>query len=313
MGGFAAARGRFVLMADADNSYDLLELPKFVAKLRDGYELVQGCRLERGGGTVLPGAMPFLHRWWGNPMFSWLARLWFRAPVSDIQCGMRAFRRDLWPALDLRCTGMEFVSEMVIKATLRGTRMTEVPITLHPDGRSAHRPHLRTFRDGWRNLRFFLILSPRWLFLIPGLLLMLLGAAGYVIAMPGMRIRGVHFDVHTLLFASLAVICGYQSMAFAALTKVFAITEGLLPRDPRVDRLFKVLSLEKSLLVGAVLILSGLLLLGASVEQWRQTGFGELDYSQTMRWVIPGVTLTALGVQTVLSSFFVAILSMRRR
>lgn len=313
MGGIQAARGRFVLMADADDSYDLSDLPRFVARLREGYDVVQGCRLERGGGTVTPGAMPFLHRWWGNPMFSFMARLWFRAPVHDIHCGMRAFRRDVWQSLDQRCTGMEFASEMIIKATLHGARMSEVPITLHRDGRSAHRPHLRTFRDGWRHLRFFLLFSPRWLFLIPGLLLMLAGVVGYGIAMPGMTIRGVTFDVHTLLFASLAIICGFQSVVFAALTKVFAITEGLLPRDPRMDRLFSVLNLERSLLIGAGVGLGGLFLLAIAVEQWRQARFGPLDYSRTMRLVIPGVTLTALGVQTVLSSFFCSILGMRRR
>jgi hypothetical protein len=313
MGGIAEAKGTFVLMADADDSYDLLELPKFVDALRRGCDLAQGCRLERGGGEVRPGAMPFLHRWWGNPMFSWLARLWFRAPINDIHCGMRAFRREFWLSLDQRCAGMEFASEMIIKATLRGARMTEVPITLHPDGRETGKRHLRTFRDGWRHLRFFLLFSPRWLFLIPGAMLMLAGVAGYAVAMPGLTIRGVTFDVHTLLFASLAIICGFQSVVFAALTKVFAITEGLLPRDPRMDRLFSLLNLEKALVIGALLGMSGLVLLGGAVEQWRQAAFGPLDYSQTMRLVIPGVTLTALAVQTVLSSFFCSILGMRRR
>lgn len=313
MGGFAAARGRYVLMADADDSYDLLELPKFVARLREGFDFVQGCRLTRGGGTVRPGAMPFLHRWWGNPMFSWMARLWFRAPISDIHCGMRAFRVDVWRSLDQHCTGMEFASEMVIKATLHGARMTEVPITLHRDGRTEGRPHLRTFRDGWRHLRFFLVFSPRWLFLIPGLLLMALGAAGFAVAMPAMTIRGITFDVHTLLFASLAMICGVQSVVFAALTKVFAITEGILPPDPRIDRVLSMLNLERALVAGAALGVAGLLLLLGAVDQWRQAGFGPLDYGHTMRWVIPGMTLTALGVQGVLASFFCSVLGLRRR
>lgn len=312
MGGINAARGKYVLMADADGSYDLLELPKFVNRLREGFDFVQGCRLERGGGTVSKGAMPFLHRWWGNPMFSWLARLWFSAPISDIHCGMRAFRRDVWQSLDQRCTGMEFASEMIIKATLHGASMSEVPITLHRDGRTSGRPHLRTFRDGWRHLRFFLVFSPRWLFLIPGALLMLLGAAGYAVAMPGMTISGVTFDVHTLLFASLAIICGFQSVVFAGLTKLFAITEGLLPPDPRVERFFAVITLERGLVIGASLAIGGLLLLAGAVEQWRQVGFGPLDYGVTMRWVIPGVTLTALGVQSVLASFFCAVLGLRR-
>ena len=175
---WAASRPRavdYVIMGDADDSYDLGEIPRFVAKLREGFELVQGCRLPSGGGTVAPGAMPVLHRWWGNPMFSAMARLWFRAPIHDIYCGMRGFTRDLFDRLDQRCTGMEFATEMIIKATFKRARIAEVPITLHPDGRTAHPPHLKTFRDGWRHLRFLLLYSPRWLFLIPGSLLILAG------------------------------------------------------------------------------------------------------------------------------------------
>src|SRR5690606_28244447 len=165
IGGIAEARGKFILMGDADDSYDFTEIPRFVAALREGAELVQGCRLPKGGGTVLPGAMPFLHRWWGNPMFTAMARRWFGAPINDINCGMRAFSRDLYDRLELRSLGMEFANEMIIKASLMGARISEVPITLHPDGRKSHGPHLRTFRDGWRTLRFYLIFSPTWLFL----------------------------------------------------------------------------------------------------------------------------------------------------
>jgi glycosyltransferase involved in cell wall biosynthesis len=313
MGGIGAARGRFILMADGDESYDFGEIPRFVEKLREGHQLVQGCRLEAGGGRVLPGAMPFLHRWWGNPMFSWLAAWWFGAPVHDIHCGMRAFTQELYRSLDLRCTGMEFASEMIIKATLRKARIAEVPITLRPDRRRSHAPHLRTFRDGWRHLRFFLLLSPRWLFLVPGGLLILCGLLGYALAMPGVRIHGVLFDVHTLLFASLALIAGYQSILFSILTKVFAIREGLLPEDSRMTRLFQVVDLEKGLLAGGLIMIMGLFLLLGAVNQWRLRHFGNLDYTYTMRWVIPGVTLTTLGFQTILSSFFFSILGLRRR
>jgi glycosyltransferase involved in cell wall biosynthesis len=313
MGGITAARGTFVMMGDADDSYDWLEIPRFLAKLREGYALVQGCRLETGGGTVKPGAMPFLHRWWGNPMFTLLARWWFRTPIHDIYCGMRAFRRDMWVSLDQRCTGMEFALEMMVKASLFGARTAEIPITLHPDGRSAHPPHLKTFRDGWRSLRFFLLFSPRWLFLMPGILLIAAGLAGYALAMPQVRIGRITFDVHTLLFASLAIICGYQSIAFALMTKVFAIMEGLLPEDPRLNRFFKVVKLESGLVVGAVGMLVGLVLLGGAVHQWASVDFGALNYAHTMRWVIPGVMLTALGFQTVLFSFFGSLLGMRRR
>ncbi|HEY2378372.1 MAG TPA: glycosyltransferase family 2 protein [Gemmatimonadaceae bacterium] len=312
MGGIAAARGRYILMGDADDSYDFREIPRFLEKLREGYDLAQGCRLPSGGGTLLPGAMPFLHRWWGNPMFSWLARGWFNAPVSDVYCGLRGFTRAHYERLAQRCTGMEFATEMIIKTSLLGARVAEVPITLHPDGRKAHAPHLRTFRDGWRTLRFFMLYSPRWLFLIPGALLLLLGAIGYGIAMPGLQIGRITFDVHTLLFASLSVIGGYQSIVFALLTKVFAISEGLLPADPRLTKWSRSASLERGLLVGAVTMLAGLALLGGSVAQWWAVDFGHLSYGHTMRWAIPGVTLTTLGFQTILFSFFLSVLGLRR-
>ncbi|MBA2684765.1 MAG: glycosyltransferase family 2 protein [Gemmatimonadaceae bacterium] len=313
MGGINAARGMYVMMGDADDSYDWGEIPRFLAKLREGFDLVQGCRLATGGGTVKPGAMPFLHRWWGNPMFSALARWWFRTPIHDIHCGMRAFRRDMWLTLDQRCTGMEFASEMVIKASLFQAKTAEIAITLSPDGRTAHPPHLKTFRDGWRHLRFFLLFSPRWLFLMPGLALILAGTVGYALAMPRLQIGKMVFDVHTLLFASLAIICGYQSIAFALMTKVFAIVEGLLPEDPRLNTFFKLVNLESGLAVGGVSMLVGLGLLGASVHQWSSVDFGALNYERTMRWVIPGVMLTALGFQTILSSFFASLMGMRRR
>lgn len=313
MAGIAASRGRFVIIGDADDSYDFLEIPRFVARLRAGDELVQGCRLPAGGGLVEAGAMPLLHRWLGNPLFSFLARWWFRAPVHDVYCGMRGFTRSLYERLDQRCTGMEFATEMIIKASLRGERVSDLPITLHPDGRRTHPSHLRTFRDGWRTLRFFLMFSPRWLFLMPGIGLILLGTLGYAVALPALTLGGVTFDAHTLLFASLAVILGYQSVLFAVLTKTFAIGERLLPLDPTSDRFFRIFYLERGLLAGALACALGALLLLAAVAQWRRAGFGRLDYATTMRWVIPGVTLTALGFQTVLSSFFASILGMRRK
>lgn len=313
MAGIAAARGRFVIMGDADDSYDFGEIPRFLDALRRGADLAQGCRLPAGGGTVRPGAMPVLHRWIGNPLFSMLSRRWFGAPIHDSNCGMRGFRRDWYERLDQRCTGMEFANEMIIKAGIFGSRVTEVPITLHPDGRRAHKPHLRTWRDGWRTLRFYLMYSPRWLFLIPGMVLMALGVLGYVIAMPGIAINNVHFDVHTLLFASGAIICGYQAVLFAVLTKTFAIRIGLLPEDPRLTRMYAYLDLERGLLAGALGLGIGLTLLGVAVGQWYARDFGRLDYERTMRVVIPGVTLTALGVQTILSSFFLSILGMRSR
>ena len=312
MGGIAAAHGRFVIMGDADQSYDFLEAPRFVEKLREGYDLVQGCRLPSGGGTIKPGAMPFLHRWWGNPMFSLLARWWFRAPIHDVYCGLRGFRKDFYLSLDQRCTGMEFATEMIIKSSLRGAKISEVPITLHPDGRKSHAPHLRTFRDGWRTLRFFLLCTPRWLFLMPGVALILLGVLGYSLALPGVRIGPATFDAHTLLFASLAILLGYQSALFGLFTKTFAISENLMPPDPSLSRFYELVNLEKGLIAGAAGLLVGVALLGCAVWQWQAAGFGPLDYGRTMRWVIPGATLTALGWQTILASFFVSILGMKR-
>ena len=313
MGGIAAARGKYIIMGDADDSYDFLDVPKFVAKLREGFDLVQGCRLPAGGGRIMPNAMPVLHRWWGNPMFSLLARTWFRAPIHDVYCGFRGFTKEHYAGLGQRCTGMEFATEMIIKSSLYGARIAEVPITLHPDGRKSHAPHLRTFRDGWRTLRFFLMYSPRWLFFMPGALLILLGLIGYGLAMPGLTIGGLTFDAHTLLFGSLAILCGYQSILFAIFSKTFAISEGLMPDDPRMSRFFKLANLEKGIIAGVGSLLVGMVLLLMAVNQWRNSGFGELNYSYTMRFVIPGATLTALGFQTVLSSFFVSILGMRRR
>ena len=313
MGGIAAARGQFIIMGDADDSYDFRDIPRFVEKLRAGYDLVQGCRLPSGGGHVLPGAMPFSHRWFGNPLFSWLTRWMFGAPIHDVYCGMRGFTKDLFARLDQRCTGMEFATEMIIKASLHGEKIGEVAITLHPDGRKSHAPHLRTIRDGWRTLRFFLMYSPRWLFLMPGSLLIVLGLIGYGLAMPGLTLWGMTFDAHTLLFASLGMLCGYQSILFAIFTKAFAISEGLLPDDKRLTRFFEIVNLERGLLLASMALLIGIALLLAAVNEWRLVNFGNLEYARTMRIAVPGVTLTALGFQTILSSFFISILGMRRK
>lgn len=313
MGGIAAANGTYIIMGDADDSYDFGEIPRFVERLREGYELVQGCRLPRGGGRTLPGAMPFLHRWIGNPMFTILARIWFGSPLSDVYCGLRGFTKRFYTQLNQRCIGMEFATEMIIKASLFNSRIAEVPITLHPDGRKTHAPHLKTFRDGWRTLRFYLMYSPRWLFLVPGVLLVLLGMVGAAIALPTTTINGVTFTAHTLLFSCLAILVGYQAILFAVFTKVFAIAEGLMPEDPRLTRLYKVINLEKGLIAGAVALVVGVVLLASVVNQWRLADFGNLEYAKTMRVVISGATLTALGVQTILGSFFVSILGTLRK
>jgi glycosyltransferase involved in cell wall biosynthesis len=313
MGGIAMATGRFVIMADADDSYDFLEIPKIIEKLREGFDLVQGCRLPAGGGSVRPGAMPFLHRWVGNPFFSFLVRQWFHAPIHDVYCGLRGFTKAMYERLDQRCTGMEFATEMIIKASLRGEKIAEVPITLHLAGRRSHPPHLKTFRDGWRTFRYFLMCSPRWLFLVPSSAFIAFGLLGYLVAMPGLSIGHSTFDAHTLLFASLAILCGYQWILFAIFAKTFAITEGFLPPDRHLERFFELVTLEKGLVVAALAVLVGGGLLLAAIRQWWLTGFGTLDYAHTMRFVVPGATLVALGFQTAFSSFFVSILGMRRR
>ena len=313
MGGIAAASGQFVIIGDADDSYDFLELPRIVEKLREGFDLVQGCRLPAGGGSIRPGAMPFLHRWIGNPFFSLLVRKWFGAPINDVYCGLRGFTKAMYERLDQRCTGMEFATEMIIKASLRGEKIAEVPITLYPDKRTSHSPHLKTFRDGWRTFRYFLMCSPRWLFLVPGGVFIAFGLLGYLVAMPGLRIGHSTFDAHTLLFASLSILCGYQCILFAIFAKTFATTEGFLPPDRHLERFFEVVNLEKGLVVAALAVLAGGSLLLVAVWQWWLTGFGHLDYARTMRFVVPGATLVALGFQTVFSSFFVSLLGMRRK
>lgn len=311
--GIASARGEWIVMADGDASYDLSKVPKFIDKLREGNELVMGCRLPAGGGSVARGAMPFLHRWVGNPAFSLLARTWFGAPINDVNCGMRAFPKQFHDRLNLRCTGMEFAVEMVIKAALARARITEVPIRLHPDRRKAHAPHVRTVRDGWRTLRFFLLFSPRWLFGVPGLGLCVLGAIAAGVAFPGLSIGRVGFDVHTLLFAGFFILLGLQMLLFGVLAKAYAVAQGLLPSSPWLLRATHFLRLEAGILTGALCAAAGAALLAAALLQWRDAGFGQLDYSQTMRVAIPGVTMAAVGMQIVMASFLLGVFGLPHR
>jgi hypothetical protein len=308
--GIAAARGRYVIMGDADDSYDLAALDPFLERLRAGHDLVMG---DRFAGGIAPGAMPLLHRYLGNPVLSFLGRLLFRSPCRDFHCGLRGFRRDAILALDLRTTGMEYASEMVVKAALRGLDVTEVPTTLSRDGRSSP-PKLRTWRDGWRHLRFLLLFSPRWLFLYPGLAFMGFGAAVLAWLLPGARrVAGVELDVHTMLYAATAVVVGFQAVAFALFTKVFAASEGLLPADPRLDRLTRLPTLEIGLLAGAVLLLGGVAASVRAVVAWGSGSFGHLDPTRMLRLVVPAVTAVTLGAEVVLASFFLSVLRLRRR
>ena len=309
MHGIEASHGKYVIMGDADDSYDFLEIPKFVDKLREDVDLVQGCRLPRGGGRVLPGAMPFLHRWFGNPALSWLVRLMFQIPIHDVYCGMRGFTREHYDRLDMRSPGMEFATEMIIKSGLYDASMEQVPITLHPDGRKEHGPHLRTFRDGWRTLRLFLVFSPKWTFFRPGLLLVAIALLGYALAIPQVRIFGAALDVHTLLVASLAGLLGWQCILLATLARIFAAREGMMPPHHKLEEL----TVERGLIVGLVGTLVGVCLIGVVIYQWWQADFGPLDYPRTMRFVVPGVTLIAAGFQTAMAALMAGVLKMHRR
>jgi glycosyltransferase involved in cell wall biosynthesis len=306
--GIAAARGRFVIMGDADDSYDFGCLDAFVTKLREGYPLVMGNRF-RGG--IRKGAMPLLHRYLGNPVLSFVGRLLFRAKVGDFHCGLRGFDREAIASLHLRTTGMEFASELVVKAALAGWRIAEVPIILHPDGRG-RASHLRSWRDGWRHLRFLLLFSPRWLFLYPGLALLAAGIAlTTALYFTPLRLLGAGLDIHSMLYASAAALLGMQLCLFALFARVSAQNAGLLPRRPSLDRLLKTLTLERGLLFGLGVALCGLLWSGAAFWQWREAGFGALDPRVVMRDTIPAAALMVGGMEIMLGAFLLSVLSLQ--
>jgi glycosyltransferase involved in cell wall biosynthesis len=307
-GGIAAARGRFIIMGDADDSYDFAAVGPFVEQLRVGHDLVMGNRFQ---GGIRPGAMPWKHRWIGNPVLSGIGRLFFHCPAGDFHCGLRAFRKDAYERLELRTTGMEFASEMVIKASLHGLRITEVPVVLYPDGRTRP-PHLRSWRDGWRHMRFMLLFSPRWLFFYPGAALLLVGLFVMLGLLGGTRYLGpVGLDIHTMLVAGFGAILGFQLLIFAIFTKLYAIREGFHPPQTHLSRPARFVGLETGVLAGLAVFLGGLALLGMSFGRWGLAGFGELDPRLTMRQVIPAVVLMTLGAQTVFVSFFLSILGLR--
>jgi len=310
-GGIQAASGKWIIMGDADDSYDFSEISGFVKKIQEGFDLVMGCRLPVGGGTISAGAMPWKNRWLGNPVLSFIGRLFFKCPAHDFHCGLRGFTKEAFDKMELKTTGMEFASEMVIKSTFKQLKIAEVPITLHKDGRSRP-PHLKPWRDGWRHLRFMLLFSPQWLFLAPGICL---SAAGIILAaalsMENIKIGGVAFDVGTLVVACMTVIIGFQLVAFAFFTKVFAIAEGLLPDDPKFSRAFKFFNLEKGILLGLFVLLVGITLSVRAVWIWKQAGFGELSPEENLRRLIPAATLIVLGIQSIFSSFFMSALGLK--
>jgi hypothetical protein len=308
MGGIVAARGKYVIMGDADDSYDFTSLMPFVTELRKGADLVMGNRF-RGG--IAPGAMPPLHRYLGNPVLSFIGRLFFRTKIGDFHCGLRGFNRDSVMRLNLQATGMEFASEMVVKATLAGQRVTEVPTTLAKDGRSRP-PHLHTWRDGWRHLRFLLLFSPRWLFFLPGLVVGVAGLViGALVATGPLTIGSVTFDVDTLVAASAMVVIGFQAVLFWLFTQVYAGSEGFLPEEPKVTRLLEKLSLERGLLLGAAIGLAGLAGLITSLLYWNGQKFSHLNYEHSLRLMIPSVTALMVSCQVILGTFFLSILGIK--
>jgi glycosyltransferase involved in cell wall biosynthesis len=309
-GGIEAARGMYVVMGDADDSYDFSAIVPFVAKLRQGFDLVMGNRFL---GGIDPGAMPWKHRWVGNPILSAIGRLFFHSPAGDFHCGLRGFRKDCYERLNLRTTGMEFASEMVVRASLMEMKIAEVPIRLHRDGRSRP-PHLRSWRDGWRHLRFMLLYSPRWLFLVPGAVLFVANVLVAAWLLPGARqVGSAVLDIHTLLVATFLAIAGYQVVAFALFTKMFAITEGFHGSHTHLTRVPRFVNLETGVVAGLLLIAAGAAWLVTAVLGWRSVGYGQLDPRVTMRQVIPAGALLTFGVQTIFTSFFLSILGLKRK
>jgi len=309
-GGIAAARGEYVIMGDADGSYDFTQIPAFLQKLRSGYELVIGNRFE---GGIQPGAMRPLHRYFGNPLLTGIGRLFFETPFRDFHCGLRGFTKAAYDRMALRTAGMEFASEMVVKASLFKLRTCEIPTTLSPDRRPG-RSHMRSWHDGWRHLRFLLLYSPRWLFLYPGLALLFGGFAISLWLLPGPRRVGhIFLDVHTLLYAVVAILTGFQAVVFAFFTKIFAITEGLLPEDARLNRAFRTVTLEKGLLLGATLLFVGVGIACYSLLLWNRTGFGPMNPVVLVRLVAAAMVTITLGVETIFSSFFLSILGLARK
>jgi glycosyltransferase involved in cell wall biosynthesis len=308
MGGIAAALGTYVIIGDSDGSYDFAALDGFLDELRRGYKLVMGNRF---AGGIAPGAMPMLHRYLGNPVLSALGRVFFDNACRDFHCGLRGFDREAMLSLDLQSPGMEFASEMVVKATIAGFNIAEVPTALAPDGRG-RKSHLRTWRDGWRHLRFMLLFSPRWLFFYPGCALFLLGLLGMAWLLPGPRRLGaLGLDIHTLFYASLAVVVGFQSMLFWLFARIYATDAGISPPDPRLRSITHIFTLEVGLLLSAAMLLAGTALGCYAVGFWGAEGFGGLAPTQTMRLVIPSGTLILLGCQTATSAFFISVLEIK--
>lgn len=310
-GGIAAARGRFVIMGDADDSYDFLNLMPLLNKLREGYALVVGNRF-RGG--IKPGAMPPLNRYLGNPVLTALGKLFFHIPIGDFHCGLRGFDRTALLALDLRTTGMEYASEMIVSAALHGLPMTEVPVTLSPDGRG-HKSHLHPWRDGWRHLRFLLLYSPRWLYLYPGLAMIVAGLIISALLLPGPMLiaDGVGLDVHTLLVGSMGILVGVQSITFGFMARSLAVANGIIPGSPKLNRFISGVTLERLLILAVGLIVLGLSGISWAGYKWSAVDFGALEYRDVMRILIAALTMLVGGLQLGFSAFFLGVMQIGTR
>jgi glycosyltransferase involved in cell wall biosynthesis len=310
MGAIDGARGKYVIMGDSDDSYDFSHLDPFVEKLRAGYDLVMGNRFK---GGVQPGAMPFLHRYLGNPVLSFIGRLFFRSDVGDFHCGLRGFRQDIVSVLGLQTTGMEFASEMVVKATLFKLKLAEVPTTLAPDGRTRP-PHLRTWRDGWRHLRFLLIYSPRWLFIIPGILLTLIGLViGGWVETGQQKVGSLTLDTNTIIYAGTAVVVGFQALIFGLLTRVYGMVSGFLPRKQSLERFTATSRLEEGLIAGIFVLIVGIAGSIYAIVTWKHAHFGLLVYPDILRIVIPSAVAIIVGFQVMLAAFFLSVLMINRK
>ncbi|WP_299111787.1 glycosyltransferase family 2 protein [uncultured Winogradskyella sp.] len=307
--GIAAASGTYIIMGDADDSYDFSDLMPYLNKLRDGFDLVMGNRFK---GGIEKSAMPFLHKYLGNPVLSFIGRLFFKIKIGDFHCGLRGFSKAAYNKMNLKTSGMEFASEMVVKSKLNNLSITEVPTTLKKDGRTRP-PHLNTWSDGWRHLRFLMLYAPNWLFLYPGILLALIGfLLSTLLVIKPLKINGLTLDVHTLLYASSFLLVGFQFIIFYGLTKIFAVENELLPKSNRYNKLFKIINLERGLVIGFMALCIGLFLSFKGLSVWSDTNFGTLDTGTTLRLVIPAITLSQLGIQTILFSLFFSVLGLKK-
>ena len=307
-GGINQAKGDYIIMGDADDSYDFSKLELFINKLNEGADFVIGNRFK---GGIEKNAMPFLHKYLGNPVLSFLGRLFFNSKIGDFHCGLRGFTKEAYQKLELTTSGMEFASELIVKAHLNNLNIAEVPTILHKDGRN-RKPHLNTWQDGWRHLRFLLLYSPKWLFFYPSVLMMLTGfiLSLFLIIAP-IKIGNIVFDVHTLLYSTALFIVGFQFFVFYGLTKVFAVTHKLLPKSDRYDAIFKFISLEKGIVIGFLFTIIGIILSIFGFSIWSKENFGPLNVTETLRIIIPAVSIIVIGIQIILFSFFFSILGLR--